>query len=39
LTRSVPFGLGLIIRPFITGIPRESLMFTLERTRTVLSRR
>jgi hypothetical protein len=39
LTRSVPFGLGLIIRPFITGIPRESLMFTLERTRTVLSQR
>ena len=39
LTRTAPFGLGVIIRPFITGIPRETLTFTLERTRAVLSRR
>jgi hypothetical protein len=38
LTRTAPFGLGVIIRPFITGIPRETLTFTLERTRAVLSR-
>ena len=37
LTRTAPFGLGLIIRPFITGIPRETLTFTLERTRAALS--
>ena len=36
LTRSVPFALGLIIKPFITGIPKESLTFTLERTRAAL---
>lgn len=39
LTRTAPFGLGVIIRPFITGIPRDTLTFTLERTRAALSRR
>lgn len=39
LTRTAPFGLGLIIRPFITGIPKETLTFTLERTRAALARR
>jgi hypothetical protein len=29
LTRSIPTGLGWIIRPYIESIPRESLEFTL----------
>jgi hypothetical protein len=29
LTRSIPFGLGWAIRPYIESIPRESLEFTL----------
>lgn len=33
LTRGVPFGLGLVIKPFITGIPRETLEFTLGKVR------
>lgn len=33
LTRDVPFGFGWIVRPFITGIPRETLEFTLGRVR------
>ncbi len=33
LTRDVPTGLGWIIKPFVTGIPKESLTFTLEATR------
>jgi hypothetical protein len=33
LTRDIPEGLGWLIRPFITSIPRESLVFTLNRTR------
>lgn len=36
LTRSVPFALAFIIKPFITGIPKETLTFTLERTRDAL---
>jgi hypothetical protein len=36
LTRSVPFGLAFIIKPFITGIPKDTLTFTLERTRAAL---
>jgi hypothetical protein len=36
LTRDVPTGLGWLIKPFITGIPRESLQFTMERTRAAL---
>jgi hypothetical protein len=31
LSRDVPFGLGWIIRPFITEVPEESLAFTLNR--------
>jgi hypothetical protein len=32
--------MGWMIRPFVTGIPRESLTFTLEATRkTVASHR
>jgi hypothetical protein len=36
LTRDIPEGLGWLIRPFITSIPRESLVFTLNRTREAL---
>ncbi|MGE3404444.1 MAG: hypothetical protein AB7K63_17770 [Vicinamibacterales bacterium] len=36
LTRGIPTGLGWLIRPFITSIPRESLVFTLEKTREAL---
>jgi hypothetical protein len=36
LTRGIPTGLGWLIRPFITSIPRESLVFTLEKTRQAL---
>jgi len=31
-------GLGWLIRPFVTGIPRESLEFTLTAMRAALSR-
>lgn len=33
LTRGIPFGLGWIVRPFVTGIPRETLEHTLSRVR------
>jgi hypothetical protein len=36
LTRDIPDGLGWLIRPFVTSIPRESLVFTLNRTRESL---
>jgi hypothetical protein len=36
LTRDVPTGLGWLIGPFIEGIPRESLEFTLRSTRTAV---
>jgi len=36
LTRGIPIGLGWLIGPFVTSIPRESLTFTLETTRRVL---
>lgn len=32
LTRDIPTGLGWMIKPFVTGIPKESLTFTLEAT-------
>ena len=38
LSRDVPMGLGWLIRPFVTGIPRESLEFTLTAMRAALSR-
>lgn len=37
LTRGIPIGLGWLIRPFVTGIPRESLEFTLTTTRKTLT--
>jgi hypothetical protein len=36
LTRDIPTGLGWMIEPFVTSIPRESLTFTLGTTRVVL---
>lgn len=33
LTRYIPEGLGWLVRPFITSIPQESLVFTLQQTR------
>ncbi len=33
LTRDIPPGFGWMIKPFVTGIPKESLTFTLEATR------
>lgn len=33
LTRDIPAGLGWMIGPFVTSIPKESLDFTLEATR------
>ena len=33
LTRSVPIGLGWLVRPFIETVPKDSLVFTLEATR------
>ena len=39
LTRDIPEGLGWLVRPFITSIPKESLAFTLNRTREALDQR
>jgi len=36
LTRGIPFGLGWIVGPFVTSIPKETLTFTLETTRKAL---
>jgi hypothetical protein len=36
LTRGIPFGLGWAVGPFVTSIPKESLTFTLEKTRKTL---
>jgi hypothetical protein len=36
LTRDIPTGLGWLVRPFVTSIPRESLEFTLSRTHAAL---
>jgi hypothetical protein len=38
LSRNIPTGLGWLIRPFVTSIPRESLVFTLQTTRNRLAR-
>jgi hypothetical protein len=39
LSRDIPFGLGWIIGPFVTDVPKESLTFTLETTRRTLTGR
>jgi hypothetical protein len=33
LTRAIPAGLGWLVGPFITSIPKETLAFTLQATR------
>jgi hypothetical protein len=33
LSRDVPFGLGWLVGPFVTSIPKESLDFTLQALR------
>ena len=38
LSRDVPMGLGWLVRPFVTGIPKESLEFTLNAMRAALSK-
>jgi len=38
LTRDIPFGLGWLISPFVTGIPRETLEFTLGHVRAGVTR-
>ncbi|MEO8259857.1 MAG: GtrA family protein [Acidobacteriota bacterium] len=39
LSRDVPFGLGWLVGPFITDVPRESLEFTLGAMRKALASR
>ncbi len=39
LTRGIPFGLGWVVGPFVTSIPRETLTFTLQTTRKALMAR
>jgi len=39
LTRRIPVGLGWLVGPFVTSLPRESLEFTLDTTRRALSAR
>jgi hypothetical protein len=38
LTRDIPAGLGWLIGPFVTSIPKETLTFTLQATRKVVER-
>jgi hypothetical protein len=37
LSRATPAGLGWLIDPFVTGVPRESLEFTLNALRRALT--
>jgi hypothetical protein len=37
LSRNIPWGLEWLIKPFVTRIPRDSLMFTLTRARASLA--
>ena len=38
LTRSIPYGLGWAVGPFVESVPRESLEFTLRATRDALKK-
>jgi hypothetical protein len=38
LTRAIPTGLGWIVRPYVTSVPRESLEFTLHSASKALQR-
>ncbi|MGH9500291.1 MAG: hypothetical protein ACRD3L_14210 [Terriglobales bacterium] len=33
LTRDIPVGLGWLVTPFVTSIPKESVIYTLSKTR------
>jgi hypothetical protein len=37
LTRDIPTGLGWLIGPFVTSIPKETLVFTLDATRKAVT--
>jgi hypothetical protein len=37
LTRDIPTGLGWLIKPFVTSIPKDSLQMTMGSTRTALT--
>jgi hypothetical protein len=37
LSRDLPFGLGWLIKPFVTEVPKDSLTFTLGRIRGALT--
>jgi len=39
LTRDIPTGLGWIIAPFVSSIPKETLSFTLDATRKAVQAR
>jgi hypothetical protein len=39
LTRNIPAGLGWLIGPFVTSIPKETLTFTLQATRKAVETR
>lgn len=39
LTRDIPTGLGWMIGPFVTSIPKETLLFTMEATRKAVETR
>jgi hypothetical protein len=36
LTRDIPTGLGWLVGPFVTSIPKETLLFTLDATRKAI---
>jgi hypothetical protein len=38
LTRDIPTGLNWLVSPFIQSVPKESLEFTLQSTRTAVLR-
>ena len=38
LSRGIPFGLGMIIKPFVVKVPQESLVSTLTSTRNALAK-
>lgn len=39
LTRDIPVGLGWLIGPYVSSVPRESLTFTLATTRSAVLKR
>jgi hypothetical protein len=36
LSRQIPFGLGWVVKPFVTSLPRESLEGMLQATRVAI---